>query len=248
MNAKQIAALIGTFLAGAFSGIAGTYIYMKNVYCDKMIDEGIQDYILHRYDVETGEVINDEDGEDEENNGDNSQAFKKNVVPKYQTPLEDQVKYNEFYEKKSPQDILAENEHPLDGDEEDKDEEELMEDVNEEERENYLNGLNESLEHAAYSKGDLNPVEIIDKNSFGNNPEYDDVVLIYWLGDDTISDELEEPLHELLTDSLFNYAITKTWVNEANRHPDTTELYVRHHEFKKDYKIITDSRGYLECH
>jgi hypothetical protein len=103
MNSKMIIGLVGSFIGGACAGIAGTYIYMKKVYCDKKIDEGIQDYILHRYDVETGEVKEGADS-DEKDDHEEHHDISSTTVPKYQTPYEDRTRYDEFFEKKETQD------------------------------------------------------------------------------------------------------------------------------------------------
>lgn len=248
MNSKVIIGLIGSFVGGAFAGIAGTYIYMKKSYCDKKIDEGIQDYILHRYDVETGEVKEESDREDGEESSEGHHDISSTTVPKYQTPYEDRTHYDEFFEKKSPQEVLAEREHPLDSDEDDEDND-ILNEMGEGEREAYLEGLSKSEEHAAYVRGEMDPVEIIDEDDYGSEYDYDDDVLIYWLGDDILTTETEEMVFDELKDGLVDI-FTDSWKESAEKNPEDegSRLYVRHHEFMKDYMIVPDARAYFECH
>ena len=246
MNSKLIIGLAMSFLGGAAAGIAGTYIYMKKVYCDKRIEDGINEFILNRYDAATGEVKEDAnmESEGEEHEG----TIHSSTVPKYQTPVSERVPYNEFYDKKSPQDILAEKEHPLDSDEDDEDNK-MLDGMDDNEREAYLAGLNASKEHEAYVKGEMDPVEVIEEDEYGINPEYDDDVLIYWLGDDILTNELEEVVFDQLKDTLWD-VFTDEWLAAAEKDPeaDSNRLYVRHHEFLKDYMILPDARAYYDSH
>lgn len=249
MNSRIVIGLIGSFLGGAAAGIAGTYIYMKKSYCEKKIDEGIQDYILHRYDVETGEVLEDDaEGASEDLSPSEIANIARSSVPKYQTPVADRTPYNEFYEKKSPQDILAESEHPLDSNEDDEDND-VLDKMGESEREAYLSGLSASEEHAAYVRGEMNPIELISEDEFGKREDFDDDVLIYWLGDDIITTDLEEVIFDELKDGLLDADVfTDEWRSRAEADPDGNSLYIRHHEFMKDYEILPDTRAYWECH
>lgn len=249
MNSKYIIGLIGSFIAGAACGIAGTYLYMKKSYCDKKIDEGIADYILHKYDAEDDAEDDVEDvSDDDTDNGISSGKIDATTVPKYQTPTEERVPYNEFYDKKPPQDILAEREHPVDSDEDD-DDNEVLDEMGESEREAYLDGLSTSMEHEAYLRGELSAIEIITEDEYGKRPDYDDDVLVYWLGDDILTTELEEVVLEELSDSLMD-AFTDEWIKkaEADVDSDDARLFIRNHEFMKDYMILPDIRAYWEHH
>ena len=246
MNSKLVIGLVGSFVGGVFAGIAGTYVYMKKAYCDKKIEEGIEEYILHRYDGSSGDGA--KNAKDDKEADDGEIKIEPSAVPKYQTPVEDRVPYDEFYDKKPPQDILAESEHPLDSDEDD-DDNEILDSMGEEEREVYLEGLNASKEHEAYVKNQLNPIEIITEDEYGRLPGYEDDVLVYWLGDDILTDETEDVVFEQLSDSL-SPAFSDEWHETAEKDVDSDEarLYIRNHEFMKDYMILPDIRAYYETH
>lgn len=248
MNAKLIIAAVGTFIAGACAGISGTYIYMKRAYCERKIDEGIQEYIKSQYDPKTGSTGATEasEADDEEENDPARPNFHETTVPKYQTPVKDRVAYNEFYDKKSPQDILAEREHPLDSDEDDKDND-ILEGMSEEERENYLDGLDKSAEHAAYTAGKIGANEFIDELDWDKNDDFDGIALFYWLGDDILTDEVEDPILDPLKDSLMDI-FTDEVMAKANRDPENFKLFVRNHEFMKDYMIIFVNRAFWGEH
>lgn len=240
MDKRVVVGLIGSFIAGACAGIAGTFIYMKEKYCEEKIEEGIQDYILHRYDGK--ELSGDDAGKEEKD----EPSINTTTVPKYVTPDKERVPYNEFYEKKSPQDILAEREHPLDSNEDD-DDNDILEDLSEEERENYIDGLNKSEEHRAYVDGELPSVERIPEDEWDMNPDYEGITLFYWLGDDTLTDEEEETIFPQLQETLSDI-FTEDVIDRANRDTENYKIFVRNHEFMKDYMILFVDRAYWESH
>lgn len=244
MNNKVIFGLVGSFLAGAFAGIGGTYLYMKKVYCDKKIDEGIADYILHRYDG-SEEIVKEAVSDDEELD-DGDIPVNADIVPKYQTPVNERVDYGSFYEKKSPQEILAEREHPVDSDEDDE-HNDILENMSEEDQENYQQGLDASLEHEAYVRGEIDANEIIPESEWDNNPTFEGVTLFYWLGDDILTDELEEVIFDPLKNSLAGLFTDKV-IEKAQNDPENYKLFVRNHEFSKDYMILFVDRAFWESH
>ena len=248
MNSKIIFGLVGSFIAGACAGIAGTFVYMKKSYCDAKIDEGIQDYILHRYDKENEEVSEGEGDSDNGNDGETKEEphISATTVPKYVSPDNERVRYNEFYDKKSPQDILAEREHPVDSDE-DSDDNDNLEGMNEEETENYLEGLSASEEHAAYVRGELDPIEIIPESEWDTNPEYTPITLFYWLGDDILADEQDEVVFDILKESLSDL-FTDEVIAKAQADPENFKIFVRNHEFAADYMILFVTKAYWENH
>lgn len=242
MESKVIIGLIGSFVAGACAGIAGTFIYMKKSYCEAKIDEGIEEYIRSTYVKKeySGKEREKEDTEDDDI------LVNSTTVPRFVTPDKERVPYNEFYDKKTPQEVLAEHEHPLDSDEDDEDND-IMEGLSEEERENYLQGLSASKEHEAYVKGDLPAIERIPESEWDMNPEFEGITLFYWLGDDILTDEEEATVFPQLQESLSD-VFTEDVISRASKDPENYKIFVRNHEFMKDYMILFVDRAYWESH
>lgn len=227
---KFIAKIVGACASSALLGCLGTYIYMKKVVVPKAIDEGIADYILHRYD---GSNENEDDAIEESEEGKIKRLDRKNRSDIYSK--------DSFYNKKDPQDILAEREHPTDDDEED--------DIGEYENdEAYMEGLNNSLEHKAYIEGRLPRIELIDEREYDHNPDFYSSVLFYWLGDDIVSDGDEEVLEKEEVEHVCGDALSDEWKDKASENPLEMHLYFRNREIMKEFMVIPIADAYWSRH
>lgn len=249
----MIFAAVASFICGAGAGCGITYYYMKKHYCDKKIDEGINDYILHRYNSEGGvagdfenEAAGDvKEGEDSENETNISSSS----IPKYQTPLDNYTPYEKYFDNEKnvnkKDSVRASNGLKNDG---------SVGEVadSEKSRGSALEGdakasdkTDISSSYASLDEKDWIEEEIvvIDEDSYGKCG-YKTAKLRYWLWDNVISDKNDEELVD--PERVIGNVITDKWLGEAEDNSGNGTIFFRNHPLRMDYCLTTVDDSYYD--
>lgn len=255
---KCILSALGGLVVGAGAGCAGTYFFMK-AKCEEYVAVGIADGVnAYIEEIENGL---EEDGmwagDDDEpmvNPPSKVTEIRRTRDTNKDTDYTAFSK-DEHFSKKTPQEILAESEHPVDSDEEVEDPEEGLEDEDtgddltfedEEEEAAYLEGKTRSAERRSNVLSGKKP-HIIKEDVFNNDGKYEKAELFYYLEDDIISDddgnmiEITGPM-EAVAELLDNCG----WIDKCNKFPkNPPRIWVRSDVYEMDYAITAIDEAYF---
>lgn len=256
MKGSKIVWALGGLLVGCVGGGVGTYFFMKTK-CEEYIELEINNYI-HDYELShevenegakaidlriEGEIDDDEEYVESRVNP----TSKVRDIRRARNTDKD-VDYTKFcdYKDKSPQEILAESEHPMDDDEEE--DGSITTDMDDEEEEAYRQAKRASEEQELYIQNDTEPWVISEEDFDAADNQYEKVGLYYYLVDDVICDDdgsLIENWGLLVGDLLEDSG----WIDECADNPSSADkIFIRNPKLSMDYVVTAINEAYFENH
>lgn len=215
---------IGFAVGGAIG--AGTAWYLTRQYWVKSINEIVNKIVearLEELGIDSTQVDDDEaeDSKDEsDDDSDDPLRTVSSLSKEYVGDQNNEIDYQKFYNKKDPEQMFAEEEHPHDSGE-------LPENVTPEEAAE-IEGEELSDEHAGDVKLDRKPYPITPDQYVEEHPEYEKET-VYAYSDGVMALENDEMLDDVPT-VLGDVDIQPRYGNDT--------VYIRNDRFSTDYEVI----------